>query len=142
MLQLEQFHFTATLTFGFILPWNMTKTFWNTPAEMELSKSMFMYQNMWMWLKSWPSMGEVQVQLNCSVWTRTDALLLKYAGSGRLSTWTFTSLNDQFLLSFSFIKLVMSLKSIYLWLKSSFFEMSHTEVCIHYFTHKIAASNL
>lgn len=142
MSQLEQFHFTATLTFGFVLPWNMTKTSWNTPAEMELSKSMFIHQNMWMWLKSWPSMGEVQVQLNFSIWTRTDALLLKYAGLGRLSTWTSTPLNDQFLLSFSFIKLVTSLKSIYLWLKSSFFEMSHTEVCTRCFTDKIAAPNL
>jgi len=134
--QLEQFHFIATLTFGFILPWNMTKTFWNTPAEMELSKSMFMYQNMWMWLRSWPSLGEIQVQLNCSIRTRTDPFLLKYAGSGRLNTWTSTSINDQFLLCFSLIKLVISFKSIYLWLKSSFFEMSHTEVCTYCFADK------
>jgi len=44
--QLDQVHFIATLVFVFIPPWNVAKTFWNTAAERELSKSVFVYQNM------------------------------------------------------------------------------------------------
>lgn len=128
MSQLEQFHSIETITFVFIPPWNKTKTFWNTSTEMELSKSMFMYQNMWMWLGNWPGTGKIQLQLHCSMWTKTDFLLLEHVESGRLRILPIVPLIMS--LFFSFIKLAIFfffLQIIFSWEKSSFFEMPYSK---------------